>query len=96
MTKKKFLKLMSFPEEWLSWEMYPNELAELQIKQYQPGNENSSEHFRFGAFCWWEHNFKCLEDIEKLIRLAELDPDSGMGEHAINRLSCLSNPKGSS
>lgn len=86
-SKEDFLELMKFPAGW--GELYTDELAGIQVGCYVPGAENSPEHFRFGAFCWWEKNLKTKEQLDKLIELTYLDPDQGMGAHARVRLSKL-------
>lgn len=52
-TKAEFMKLMRFPVEWANWEMYPDKLFDLQWKEYEPGSERASEHYRNGALHWW-------------------------------------------
>jgi hypothetical protein len=42
MTKDQFLMRMHFPIEWSRWDMYPQELFDIQIKSYKPGNENAA------------------------------------------------------
>jgi len=86
MTKKDFLELMSFPEEWLLWDMYPDELATIQMAEYRKGHENGSEHTRFGAFLWWISKLCCQSQYEVLMKLSYLEPDKGMAEHVRSRL----------
>ncbi len=86
LSKKEFLTLMKFPNEWDKWDMYPEDLAEIQIAHYKPGNERSSEHFRFGAFRWWEVYANSKEDLKKLVALSYLDSDQGMASHARERM----------
>jgi hypothetical protein len=45
--KKEFLKLLSFPNQWIEYDMYPDELFLIQKKEFRP------EHTRNGAFHWW-------------------------------------------
>ncbi len=82
--KREFLKLMGFHEEWLN--MYPDELARIQVESYEPGGEKSPEHFRFGAFCWWEKNITSKKEAEKLIELSYLDSDPKMAAYAKTRI----------
>lgn len=79
MNKEEFIKLMEFPKEWEEMDMYPDELAVAQINEYQPGHEEASEHDRCGAFHWWFKQDPTEEQLEKLMRLASLDPDSHLG-----------------
>jgi hypothetical protein len=88
-SKINFLRLMKFPEMWLDWGMYPDTLAEIQFKCYEPGHEKSSEHFRFGAFCWWEKNIQSKEELKKLLELSYLDIDQGMATQARERMKAL-------
>jgi hypothetical protein len=80
MTRSDFLSLMHFPIEWDRYGMYPDELFEWQISGYQPGHEEASEHDRNGAFHWWLRRNPSKSELEKLIRLARLDPEAALGE----------------
>ena len=71
---------MNFPKEWELFEMYPNELSEIQINNYISGHEEASEHDRNGAFHWWLKKEPTEEELSKLMKLAYLDPDSHMGK----------------
>ena len=71
--------LMKFPLEWISWGMYPDELFEWQISGYRPGHEDGSEHDRNGAFHWWLRRSPTQDELDKLLRLAALDPDQLLG-----------------
>lgn len=70
-----FLALMKFPREWSDWDMYPVSLFWQQIKLYQPGHEQDSETDRCGAFHWWLRRNPSRDQLERLLRLAALDPD---------------------
>lgn len=78
MTNEEFLKLMKFPVEWLEWGMYSDELFQFQVARYEHGHEDASEHDRNGAFHWWIKRNPSAEQLQKLFRLARLDPDSHM------------------
>lgn len=80
MTKSDFLKLMNFPSDWISLDMYPDELFEQQIRTYQPGHEEGSEHDRNGAFHWWLKRGPSRNELESLLRLAASDPDPFLRE----------------
>ena len=79
MTKLEFLHLMHFPEEWLTFDMYPDELFCWQISGYEPGHEDGAEHDRNGAFHWWLRKKPTQVQLEMLLRLAALDPDPYLG-----------------
>lgn len=85
-TKAEFMRLMRFPAEWGKWEMYPDELFELQWREYQPGAERASEHFRNGAFHWWLNRKVGQQERQRLATLAELDPDKPMGTDVLSYL----------
>lgn len=78
MTKEDFLKIMNFPIEWNIYGMYPDELYLLQIKDYQEGDEQGSEHDRNGAFHWWLKRDPNKNELALLIKLTYLDPDQLM------------------
>jgi hypothetical protein len=84
--KADFLTLMKFPKEWATYEMYPDELFNGQVSQYQPGDENAGEHDRNGAFHWWLRRSPTREQLDKLLRLAALDPDRMMGDDVRNHI----------
>lgn len=86
MNKSEFLKLMNFPKEWVEWDMYPDELAEIQMKDYKKGNEDSSEHDRFGAFNWWIAYADNEEQLIKLFKLSILEPDKLMADSVRQRM----------
>jgi hypothetical protein len=58
--------------------MYPQELFDIQIKSYKPGNENAAEHHRNGAFHWWIAANPKEKQLVKLILLTLRDPDQLM------------------
>lgn len=77
-TKNKFTKLMNYPAQWMIWNLYPTELFKLQLEEYEIGHENSSEHYRYGAFQWWISK-KPSEEIKiKLFELSQFDSDPFM------------------
>lgn len=87
MTKKDFLELMSFPREWMVWNMYPDELASIQMKEYRKGDEEGSEHTRFGAFLWWISNLGDESQYQLIMKLSYLEADKGMAEHVRSLLN---------
>jgi hypothetical protein len=76
MTKFEFLQLMRFPREWIELDMYPDELFKWQVNGYEPGHEDGAEHDRNGAFHWWLKKPLSIFQLQKLLRLAALDPDT--------------------
>ncbi len=84
MTKLEFLRLMRFPAEWLDLEMYPDELFEWQVKGYKPGHESGAEHDRNGAFHWWLKKTPSKVELQKLVHLAAVDPDTFLSNDVRN------------
>ncbi|MCL9848551.1 hypothetical protein RSP673_017330 (plasmid) [Ralstonia solanacearum P673] len=80
MTKLELVRLMRFPVEWITLEMYPDELFQWQLAGYQPRHEEGAEHDRNGAFHWWFRRKPTKMELEKLLRLVALDPDPLLGE----------------
>lgn len=76
--EKEFLKLMQYPKEWVEWDMLPKVVIENQMKEYKPGDEQSSEHYRNGAFHYWIRGLATEEQLIKLVRLSALDPETIM------------------
>ena len=84
-----FLELMQFPQEWLEWGMYPDELFEMQMRDYQPGQEQASEHTRYGAIHWWIAQDPWPDKLSTLFALTYLDGDQPMAADARRHLrSC--------
>ena len=79
MTDVEFLSLMHFPTEWKKWGMYPPDLFRWQLGGYIPGHEAGAEHDRNGAFHWWLKRSLTRTQLQKLLRLAALDPDPALG-----------------
>lgn len=80
MNKEEFLQLMCFPPEWISWNLYPDELFQRQLGLYRPGDEMGAEHDRNGAFHWWLTQSPSRDILEKLLLLADKDSDPVMAE----------------
>jgi hypothetical protein len=78
MTKEDFVKLMNYPKEWLEWDMLPDIVLEIQMNEYEPGHEQSSEHNRNGAFQFWIRGDADEEQLIKLVKLSKLDPEEIM------------------
>ena len=89
MDKMSFTKLMGYPSEWVDWGMYPDELFAEQIRGYEPGHEEGSEHDRYGAFHWWIKKKPTPEQVNKLFRLAELESDRHMAADVVAHLKKL-------
>lgn len=77
---------MKFPSEWVTLGMYPDELFQLQRSGYKRGHEEGAEHDRNDAFHWWLGRSPSKSDLEKLLRLAALDPDQALGGDVRNYL----------
>jgi hypothetical protein len=73
---------MKFSKDWN--DMYPDILYDLQIKSYEPGNERSPEHTRFGAFLWWLNINPSHEEIMKIMNLAEQEEDIGVRDQVLS------------
>lgn len=84
MNKDEFLKKMNFPIEWKIYNMYPDELYFMQVKNYQDGDEQGSEHDRNGAFHWWLKRAPDRNELALLIKLTYLDPDQLMANDVRN------------
>lgn len=91
MEKSGFLKLMGYPAEWEHWNMYPDELFEMQLSRYESGHEQGAEHDRNGAFHWWIKKRPTKDQLRKLINLTYLDPDPPMAEDVRAHLRKLDN-----
>jgi hypothetical protein len=79
-TKNKLTEVLHFPNEWLKWKMYPDSLFLEHRKQFQPGNESDSENERNEAFHHWLSRELTEDQLLKLVKLSQLDPDPNMAE----------------
>lgn len=80
-TKNKLAEILHFPKEWLAWKMYPEELFLAHRKTFQPGNESDSENERNETFHYWLSRELTEDQLLKLIKLSQLDPDPMMAEN---------------
>ena len=87
MNIQQYLKLMHFPKEWVELDMLPpEELISENIRTYEPGIEQASEHDRNGFFQYWLRQNLSRDQISKLETLAHLDPDELMAREVIGSL----------
>ncbi|MDK9363398.1 hypothetical protein [Lelliottia wanjuensis] len=81
MKKEHFLMKMHFPIEWITFNLYPDVLFKNQINLYREDNdEESSEHYRNGAFHWWIRRNPDKDTLIKLINLTFLDLEQLMAD----------------
>lgn len=78
LNREEYLDLMSFPKEWRSLGLLPDELVDQLIETYEPGNEQASEHDRNGVFHWWLKQSPKKDVLISLVHLSFLDPDQVM------------------
>ena len=79
-TKTRLAKLLEFPQEWLAWEMYPEEMFVAHRKLFLPGNESDSENERNETFHYWLSKELTEDQLIQLAKLSQLDPDPRMAE----------------
>jgi hypothetical protein len=83
--KAEFLRAYGFPDEWLLWELYPDQLWDGQRDACADDEEpHPDEHLRYGAFTWWLRTHRALpaQTLKQLAHLAALDPDPPMSSAA--------------
>ncbi len=80
-SKSKLAELLHFPKEWLEGRMYPDEVFLAHRKEFQPGDEASSENNRNRVFHYWLSRVLTEEQLIKLVKLSLLDPDPFMAEN---------------
>ena len=85
-TIEALLRKLEFPKEWRDWDMIPSELADMQLRGYRSGHEESPEHDRHGAFNWWLKRNPSTEQLHKLCELTFLDPDQHMASYVRGRI----------
>jgi hypothetical protein len=79
-TKDKLAEILLFPKEWLEWKMYPDSLFFEHRNQFQPGNESDSENERSETFHHWLSKELTEDQLLKLVKLSQLDPDPTMAK----------------
>lgn len=80
-TKNKLAEVLHFPKEWLKWKMYPESIFFDHRKRFQPGNESDSENERSETFHHWLSRELTEDQLLKLVKLSQLDPDPMMAEN---------------
>ena len=99
-TKNKMAEILHFPKEWLEWKMYPESLFFAHRKQFQPGNESDSENERNETFHHWLSKELTEDQLLKLAKLSQLDPDPNMAkdirDHINKHKNCTPKVKKSS
>lgn len=86
MKKAEFLKKLKFPQEWLSLELYPEDLFKIQISEYEPKHVHSSEHTRNGAFTWWFHQNPSADILKNLALASLAEPDLSLRKDIQQRI----------
>ena len=91
-TKNRLAEILEFPTEWLEWDMYPEELFLEHRKKFMPGNESDAENERNEVFHYWLSRELTEDQLLRLVKLSQLDPDLLMAEdiqnHIKNHKSC--------
>lgn len=85
-SRESFAASMRYPRAWIEWGMYPDALYRVQALEYVPGQEEASEHFRYGAFGWWVARKMTRVQLRKYLALTWLDPDQLMANNARRHL----------
>ena len=95
--KGRLAELLHFSKEWLEWKMYPDEVFLEHRREFQPGDEAGSELNRNGVFHYWLARELTEDQIIKLIKLSQLDPDPSMADdvrrHIQKHKNCTSKIK---
>jgi hypothetical protein len=81
------LSRLGYPEVWRTMRLYPDDLRaaqEADLAREPPGDVGGTEHYRYGAFCFWLRNPDTPQHIlGALISAAAADPDSAMAQAAL-------------
>ena len=86
-TKNKLAEILHFPKEWLEWKMYPQEMFLEHRKLFQPGNESDSENERNETFHHWLSRELTEDQLLRLIKLSQLDPDPTMSSNVRDHIN---------
>ena len=89
MDKNSLIRKLDYPDIWKEKGLINNELYSTQlhdfVKEYGSKKpEGGTEHFRYGAFCYYVQNSETDEATLKiLVEAASKDSDSGMAQSAL-------------
>ncbi|MDH3257376.1 MAG: hypothetical protein OEM27_07145 [Nitrospinota bacterium] len=97
LSKVRLAELLHFPKAWLTWEMYPDEMFLEHRQLFQLGNESDSENERSETFHYWLSRELTEDQLLKLVKLSQLDPEPLMAEniqaHIKKHKNCTPNIK---
>lgn len=81
MTDQDYRAILGFTDEWFSLGIMTNALLQEHIAAYEAGDDESSEHYRFGAFRRYLREHRPLSEAmsDALYDLGASDPDVAMG-----------------
>ena len=73
---------------WLAYDFIDEQSLRRQVEQYRTSDDNSSEHYRYRAFCAFLAARADLDDIsiDRYVELALLDEDRQMAQGALTQL----------
>lgn len=79
---------LGYTEKWFDYNFLNEETLLSQITEFEKGDEQSTEHYRYASFQNWLEAKESLtnEEIENYIELALNDEDERMGGSAIKAL----------
>lgn len=73
--------ILGFTDLWFTTGVVTQESVRLSRANYDASDDHSSEHYRYGAFCWYlsQHRPLAPSACEALYELGEAEPEISMG-----------------
>ena len=94
MDKIAFARHLKYPPEWVEWNMYTDELFQVQLGSYQHDEDiGEGEHYRYGAFRYWLQRKLTTVQSENLVKLSFLDPDQFMARNVRQEILSKNSPE---
>ncbi len=89
MDRELLIKKLQYPPEWEEFGLLNNEIISIQLKEFveEYGSktpEGGTEHYRYGAFCYYTSDSETsIKILKNLLTIALAEPDSGMAQSVI-------------
>lgn len=82
------LSKLEYTEKWVEYGFLTEEVLNLQIKEFEMGEDKNPEHFRYASFLNWLSPKKSIsdEEIDQFLELATIDSNELMAGSAVRTL----------
>lgn len=82
------MEVLGYTEKWIEYGFLTEEILQNQLAEFEKGEDQNTEHYRYGAFLYWFDQRNAFSDteVEHYIELALNDPHELMAGSAIKEL----------